>query len=135
MTAATGKQHRLLHALMHLAACDLHMRVVITVRIGYATNRIPPGTGHLAAVIYWWDDSESANLCSHARVSPQEAFRSSSLFGDTWATTRWIQFLEVSDATMEGVRRLYPEVPNLGDSYDPPGDFQDGGGGRFRQRT
>ena len=62
---------------------------------------------------------------SHARISPRDAFRSGSLFGTDWNHTRWIQFLEVSDGTTEGLRRLYPEVPNLGESYDPPDDFQD----------
>ena len=127
MTKATSRHARLFHAVMHVAACDLHMRGVVTVRLGFATTRIPPGTGHENAVIYWWSDMSNTVNISHARVSPREAFRSGSLFGPDWINKRLIQFLEVSDGTTEGLRRLYPEVPNLGESFDPPDDFQDNG--------
>ena len=125
MTPATGKQPRLFHALMYVAACDLQMRGVITARIGYATARIPPGTGHVSCVIYWWDDSSNPGAALYARTSPERAYPSQSLFGPTWSTTRWMQFLEVSDDATEGLRRHFPEVPNLGQMYEPSDDFMD----------
>ena len=47
---------RLFQALMHVAANDLHMRGVVTARIGFGTQNIPPGTGHTGSIMYWWYD-------------------------------------------------------------------------------
>ena len=36
-----------------------------------------------------------------------------------------MQFLEVSEDTTTGLRRHFPEVPNLGRAYEPSDDFMD----------
>ena len=48
-----------------------------------------------------------------------------SLFGYDWQDVRWIQYFSVNDGTAEGLRRNFPEIPNLGRMHEVETEFLD----------
>ena len=104
VTTAANQQRRLLHAVFCTAACDLHL------------TGAPPRRGYVSGIVFCWSDR--GREPSNARVSPAQPIPSRSLFGDSFGSTRWIQFLVVAESASEGLRSHFPDIPNIGTVYD-----------------
>jgi hypothetical protein len=114
-----------------VAAYQLYLRGIAASRIGNGVKVIAPLRGYTHSVIYWWTP-RAGTVCPDSSSTPTTSrIMSHHVFGEDWRETRFVQFMFVSEATFQGLRRHFPDLkdPEIDeydeselplDTFDPP---------------
>ena len=98
---------------------------MVAARVGHGTRTIAPLRGYESSVIFWWFPNGDSIAPFSARIPSKEQITAGHLFGSGWKTSRYVQFMIVSQSTAEGLRRSFPEVTNLGDTSEINEEFRE----------
>ena len=125
-----GQWHRLstnrraaevLHAALHVAACGLHLRGCIGVRVGRGV-RVLEGILDMDASFLWWWAASRPSLSWYYHAPACSRINLQELFGPKWQDTSFVQFVLASEEQVRDLRDMEVDVPNIGGPFDPDVD-------------
>ena len=102
----------ILHAILHIAACGLHLAGCIGARIGHNV-RVLEGVSFVDDSVLWWWLIGSPNDMQYVHIPATKRIVLSNLHPD-FAHVCFVQFLLARTSVVDEIRNHVPSVPHLG---------------------
>ena len=113
------KHKRLMSAVLHVAACSLHLPGVVAARLGQGVSVLAAQTSYTWNCCWWWHPSRPAESWFYETAGvPRISL--ATIMGPRWIEMAFVQFLGVAVEECEAARHAFPQVPNLGGPAQPP---------------
>ena len=110
-------------AILHVAACGLHLVGCIGARIGCGIAVLEGVTGCDNSFVWWWQQGRPRETW-YCEVAGTNRSTLTELFAtdkepDRWRRTSFVQFLLADEESVQSLRNNGPGVPNLGGPHCP----------------
>ena len=116
---ANEQLHDVLTAMLHVAACGLHLQGCVGARLAQGVEVMEAIADLDWSLIVWWKTGRPSITYYAEHAATQRVVVHRLVDEDAWRTTSLIQFLLCGTDEVAAVRRKYPRVPNLGGPSDP----------------
>jgi hypothetical protein len=114
-----NRQHGvILLALLHVAACGLHLKGCIGGRLGQGVS-VLEGVAEMDESLLWWWVTGRPKTSWYLRSAATGRLSLTEIFGDDWPRVSFVQFLLTTDDQVQRIRQGEPEVANIGGPFDP----------------
>ena len=115
---ANREMSEVLHALLHVAACGLHLRGCVGGRVGRGVP-VLEGVQEIDDSFLWWWNSTDHDSTWYLSTTAITRLKLADTFGSGWRDVSFVQFFLTDDNEIERLRRLEPHMPNIGGQFDP----------------
>ena len=106
-------------ALLHVAACGLHLIGCVGGRVGRGVA-VLEGVAEVDASFLWWWRAESPRQSWYLETTGTARLKLTQVFGvEQYRDMSFVQFLLADAESVNHLRLREPEVPNIGGPFDP----------------